>query len=176
MHPEALRVLKHIQEAFPAEAPPNLPLVREGTYRDDEVLAVEEDFADKERWPELTADFLDNAAGGWASALSFPSDEAASFFLPAYLAADLRGELARVDPVFYLTDGLDGSYRSTNAKPGRNTREDEARKRWRLFTPDQCAAVAAYLSVRKRGDVMLEEIEASLHSFWTHRAERRGDP
>lgn len=176
MHPEAPHVLKQIQEAFPAEAPPNLPLVREGTYRDTEVLAVEADFESKGRWPDLAANFLDNAPDGWASALSFLSDEAASFFLPAYLTADLRRELARVDPVFYLTNGLDGSYRSTHAKPGRNTPQGEAEKRWRLLTSDQCAAVAAYLRIRQAGDVMEEEIAASLHAFWTPRAERRSQP
>jgi len=39
-------------------------------------------------------------------ALSFSSEEAFRFFLPACLVADLRGRLRTADPVFHLTHGF----------------------------------------------------------------------
>lgn len=40
------------------------------------------------------------------SALSFFSEAAFRFFFPAYLIADLRGELRTADPLFHLTGGF----------------------------------------------------------------------
>jgi hypothetical protein len=171
MHPEGRRILKLLREVFPPAPAHPLPLVREDTFRDYEVQAVEEAFSAKDHWPSLASEFLDNVPDGWASAPAFLSDQAMSFFLPAYLSADLQGELTRVDPVSWLISGLDGSYRSLHAKKGRTTPKEEAVKRWRFLTPDQRAAVAAYLRLRQQQDVFAEEIEAALQSFWEMRVE-----
>ena len=168
MHTDASRILELLREAFLPDAPPFLPLVREDTFRDAEVEAVEAAFAGKNHWPSLDADFLN--ADGVASAPAFLSAEAISFFLPAYLSADLRDELTYMEPVVWLTEGFDGSYRSTHAKKGRATPNQEATRRWRLLTPRQCAAVAAYLRYRQQSDPFPEKIEAALQSFWMPRA------
>lgn len=175
MRSQARQIVEVIEQVFPFDAPPNLSLVRQGSYRDTEVLALERAFRGKDRWPDLQSDFLDDAPEGWASALSFFSDEAAAFYLPAYLVADLRGELQRVDPVFYLTHGLDGAYRSTHAKRGRITPQEQAQQRWRLLEPDQCAAVAAYLRSRSQGDVQEEGILLAVELFWDARATAQKD-
>lgn len=51
-------------------------------------------FQGRQDWQSLEADFLD----AHYSALSFFSEAGLRFFLPAYLVADLRGELKTADP------------------------------------------------------------------------------
>ena len=71
---------------------------RQGCEPFDEVLP----FQGKTKWQELTAEFLDQHAG----ALHFFSEAGLRFFLPAFLVADLGGELQHADPLFSLTAGF----------------------------------------------------------------------
>ena len=163
MDDEAMRIIEELRNAFPRSPPASLPVIRQGTtIFDDEVREVEAFFANKSDWTVLAGSDLDSVSG----ALAFLSDEAACFFLPAYLTADLKRELKCVEPVFALTHGLDGSYRSTHSKRG-PTDENAARRRWSTLTATQCRAIASYLGHRLRSS-MIEEptIEASLDRYW----------
>ena len=59
-------------------------------------------FKGKKDWRTLDAQMLD----AHYSALSFFSEAGFRFFLPAYLIADVRGELRTADPLFHLTGGF----------------------------------------------------------------------
>src|SRR5918997_80872 len=59
-------------------------------------------FKARHDWKGIEAGFLDAHAG----ALSFFSEAGFRFFIPAYLIADLRGQLSVADPTFHLTHGF----------------------------------------------------------------------
>ncbi len=112
------RIKALIAEAFGGlERPGNWAL--RGSDEGEEPSLVEQAFADKDDWRTIDPDFLDKAPDGFASALSFFSDEAFRYFLPAYLVADLDDRLELVDPVFHLTTGLDDEHRDKPINPRR---------------------------------------------------------
>lgn len=128
---------------------------------------------------------------GSHDALSFFSEGALRYFLPAYLVADIRHELRTADPVFHLTHGLSG-FESEVAAGGRtwirrhggdallNPRRygaiswrDHARFRLAVFSREEAAAIVAYLRWRAEHDddgCDREAIEEALHRFWLERA------
>ena len=137
-------------------------------------------------WDELGAEALDANY----TALSFFSAGGFRFFLPAYLTADLRGELLTADPVFHLAGGFhdlsvdvpigDQVFsrpigRSAFVNPrryGAMTFEDYARHRLSVFSRQECAAIVAYLDFRgdQPDSVDAESIRAALELFWHDRA------
>ena len=163
------RLKEQIRQAFAsAQRPPNGSL--SGSGEGDEGKLLEEEFADKHDWRALDADFLDRAPSQYASALSFFSDEALGYFLPAYLIADLDGRLDRVDLPFRLTIGFTNQAKATPLNPQRYgdlTRFDAAKQRFSKLTPEEAAAVAAYLK-HKLATYELDgsEIEQALRNYW----------
>ncbi|MFL6735318.1 MAG: hypothetical protein ACJ8EY_11580, partial [Sphingomicrobium sp.] len=80
---DAEKVVSEITAAFPARRPaPFEPMVN--SINGDEPALTAAAFADKDDWTNLDWKWLDEAADGWASAMSFLSDEAACFYIPAY--------------------------------------------------------------------------------------------
>jgi hypothetical protein len=147
---------------------------RQGCEPFDEVLP----FQEKTRWQELTAEFLDQHAG----ALHFFSEAGLRFFLPAFLAADLRGELQYADPLFTVTSGftdiaveiikqnrkfLIKSGRSQLLNPrlyGAMSFLDYARYRLSIFSREEAAAIVEYLEYKKSVEEMESgRIEAALN-------------
>lgn len=124
----------------------------------------------KGEWRDLDGAFLDQAPAGFASALSFFSDEAYRYFLPAYLIADLDGELDRVDPVVGLTRGLDDTAGDQKVNPrryGDRTWEDAARHRLSVFTRDEARAILAYLEWRAEQDeIERGRIQQAIKNYW----------
>ena len=139
-----------------------------------EPFLVEQEFAGKDEWQSLPASFLDNAPDGLASALSFFSDEAFRFYLPAYLIADVDEQFERVSPDFYLTHGLESSTRGKRInflRYGFQTWWDEACRKFSMFTQPQAVAITAYLQYKlHRGDGLDEDIEQALEHYWLKRA------
>jgi hypothetical protein len=142
-------------------------------------------FRTKTDWRELNGDFLDNFPG----ALHFFSEAALRFFLPAYLVADLRGQLHTADPCFTLTHGfceLDRPAlgeekpmpppfgRSAFVNPrryGALTFEDYAHYRLSVFPREEATAIVAYLEhLRAATDLRAACIQAALDRFWYQRA------
>jgi hypothetical protein len=146
-------------------------------------------------WRGIEAGFLD----GHANALSFFSEGGFRYFIPAYLVADLRGQLYTADPLFHLTHGFSdwatevpvgaheghpGEDRTLVLKHGKSAFVNPRRygatisydyARWRLsvFTREEAGAIVAYLEYKRDSDpdvVDKAAIDAALESFWLERA------
>jgi hypothetical protein len=143
-----------------------------GSSEGDEPFLLEQEFQGKHDWTALSPDFIDQAPDGFASALSFFSIAAFRFYLPAYLLADLEGQLVYTDPVFYLTYGLTDATREVEVNPkrfGTLTWFEYVSTRFSVFTPKQAGAVACYLKIKLKdaaSDFEHEQIEQALRNFW----------
>ncbi len=172
MDTEAAQILAEIEAVFPARRAACFdPLVN--SDQGDEPLLTAQAFAEKEDWTELHSEWLDAAPEDWATALCFLSDEAICFYIPAFISADLRGELDRVDPVFHLTHGFDNFSRGHIIRGQKSeTWTDYAQQRWSRLTPDQVRSVVHYLewSVAKGGNSIFHRASEALSAFWYRRA------
>ena len=139
----------------------------------EEPLLTAEFFSDKSDWTSLDPTWLDRVPDGFGSALSFLSDEAICFYIPAYLSEDLKGNLKRVEPTFYLTHGFDSLSRDRRISPRRpETWTDYGKRRWSRLTMEQTSAVVHYLEWRLETDGIDLAYDASeaLSAFWYDRA------
>jgi hypothetical protein len=139
-------------------------------------------------WKIITADVLDAHAGS----LNFFSEAGLRFFLPAYLVADLNGQLQHADPVFILVHGFSnlsvpheiqgrvfvrktGKDAYINPKRyGALTFEDYARFRLSVFSRQEAGAIVKYLEFTREKNqdaVQHDQINAALNSFWYTRME-----
>jgi hypothetical protein len=142
-------------------------------------------FQGQTNWKELTAEFLDQHAG----ALHFFSEAGLRFFLPAFLLADLRGELQHADPLFTLTHGFsditvevtknDRKFQIKSGKSqllnpnlyGAATFLDYAHYRLSIFTREEARAIVAYLEFKQsRESADRDRIESAFDQFWRERA------
>lgn len=135
----------------------------------------------------LDAAFLD----GHYCALSFFSEGAFRYYLPAYLLADLDDRLMTADPAFHLAGGfadmtnqVEVGGRSFRRPLGRTalvnprrlgamTSYDYARFRLSVFARDEAAAIVMYLEYKRAQDPAGFEnaaIDAALDLFWRERA------
>jgi hypothetical protein len=89
----------------------------------EEPFRVEEAFRGKDDWTKLDAKFLDEVPNGLSSALSFFSEAAFHFYLPAYLIAHIDDKLPEVDVIFHLCNCFINS--NKNQRIGRKLIEDE---------------------------------------------------
>ncbi len=144
-----------------------------GSNEGFEPFLVERDFKGKADWHTLDPDFLDQSPDGLSSALSFFSDEAFHFYLPAYMIADLDDRLESVDPIFHLTHGLDDSSRHERINPRRYgdlTWFDYARSKFAMFTRVEVMAIIAYLKLKIDMDhPSRKEINEALQNYWNKR-------
>ena len=172
---------RRIREAFASvEFPGDWCLTR--SKEGEEPLLLAQEFKGKNDWRSLDAAFLDQAPDGYASALSFFSDEAFRFYLPAYLLADLQGALRSTDVVFHLCFGLDDESRDRPVNPrryGDRTWFTEATHRLSVFSREQAAAIVLYLLYKLQTSEIVDfdrpKIEGALRSFWLQRAGEAGD-
>jgi hypothetical protein len=166
-------VIKQITSAFAAVEYPGDWCLR-GSNEGDEPYLLEEEFRGKTDWRLLDANFLDQAPNGLGSALSFFSDEAFHFFLPAYMVADVAGQLERSDPAFHLIHGLDNESRNELINPlryGRRTWFEHARNKFAIFSREEAAAIVAYLIFkRESNDFLPDRIDQALANYWNERA------
>ena len=145
-----------------------------GSNEGDEPYLLENEFKGKTDWQSLDGTFLDQAPDGYASALSFFSDEAFRFYLPAYLIADLDDQLGSADPVFHLCFGLGDGHASEPVNPrryGARTWSAEAQHKFQLFTAPQAAAIVAYLKHKAtQDDFQRKMIDQALRNYWLQAA------
>jgi len=159
-----------------------------GSYEGSETYEETSAFKGKTEWEKLEPELLD----AHSSALSFFSEGAFRFFLPAYLIADLREELLTVEPLFHLTGFSVTSIQmpansrvftrkgggSTLMNPkryGAMTFADYARYRLSVFTREEATAIVAYLNYTRETDthgIYTPRIVEALEAFWLDRAER----
>ena len=164
---------EQIRSAFTAVKYPGDKNLR-GSDQGDEPFMVEHDFYGKSDWRVLSPEFIDSAPSGLGSALSFFSDSAFRFYLPAYLLADIDGKLERSDPVFHLTHGFDRRSRQERINPkaaNERTGRDYARERFSSFTRDEAAAIVGYLEFKSATDDLARDtIDEALLDYWYERA------
>lgn len=139
----------------------------------DESAALAIDFRGKTDWRQLDSTFLNQAPDGWGTALSFFSDNALRFYLPAYLIADIRDDLDH-DPEVRLCSSLTPlGEQEKNAKIwGDGTMGERARTCFAKFSGEQVSAIVAYLWWKrdfKGGNDMW--IEQALENYWLQRDE-----
>ena len=179
-------VIQKIEAAFAGNEFPGARFLQ-GSFEGCEPYDEVGPFGTLEDWRGIEARFLD----GHASALSFFSEAGFRYFLPAYLIADLRGQLQTADPLFHLTHGFSdwitevpAGDRTLLMKHGRSvfinprrygamTSYDYARYRLTVFTREEASAIVAYLEYKRDSDpdvIDRESIDAALDSFWLERA------
>ena len=180
-------VIEQIRQAFGGSDYPGDAYLQ-GSFEGSEPFEEVGAFKGKKDWRTLGAEMLDAHSG----ALSFFSEAGFRFFLPAYLVADVRGELRTADPLFHLTGGFfvssvevpvqlrvfvrkaGGSVLLNPKRYGAITFYDYARFRLAVFTKEEAKAIVAYLKYRLDIDIHgihRAHIDAALNSFWLDRAE-----
>jgi hypothetical protein len=179
-------VIRQIKEAFGANPYPGDRFLQgsfEGCEPYDEVGA----FVGKTDWSVLDAAMLD----GHYCALGFFSEAGFRFFLPAFLIADLRGQLQTADPLFHLSHGFfsfstdvpvgtetfaraSGGTQFLNPRRyGAMTWADYSRYRLSIFTREEVQAIVAYLNCKRENDAQgldRDRIDATLQGYWLDRA------
>lgn len=172
--PDAEAVKSLIRSAFAHVEFPGDGRLR-GSDEGAEPFLVEQAFRGRSDWRSLDPDFIDRAPDGLGSALSFFSDEAFRFFLPAYLIADVDGRLERHEPAFHLTHGLTDGARRERVNPrryGDRTWFDEKRHQFAVFDRAQVHAIVGYLQLKRETDAFLRDpIDQALRNYWLRRAD-----
>ncbi len=160
-----------------ARYPGDDALVRSAGDEPEEVAQL---FRGRTDWRQLAPEFVDRAGAASPSALSFFSNEAFRFYLPAYLSADLDRQLVYTDALFYLYHGLDQATREQIVMvPGQEalTWWQVQQDRFAGFTTEEARAIVAYLRWRGSGSWIApherRSVEDALHTYWLARA---GDP
>lgn len=137
---------------------------------------VEEEFAEMDDWRALSPQFLDHAPRGLGTALGFFSDAALRFYLPAYLCADLDGQLSLVQPDIRLCEGLDDANKEQTicrAKFGARTWYDYYHFRYSTFTRSEVCAIRDYLMIKREWMRSVGEttstVDEALRNYWMPR-------
>jgi len=169
MSTTAEMVLEELKRCFPAARPSSLTSLVDST-QGDEPAEIAKAFRDQLDWTTLDADWLDQHY----VALSFLSNEALCFYIPAFIAADLAGRLNMANPVFALTHGFAHGV-SDEPIHGRRSKTwgAYAKGRWAPLTRAQAHAIVSYLEWRAAsGGLSLDRdaIMEALAAYWYARA------
>lgn len=160
-------LLDEMERVFPAKRERRFqPLVNGVTV---ESLNTARDFKDKDDWTRLDPEWLDRTPYPLSSALSFLSDEAVCFYIPAFISADIGGRLKSVRPYFHLTHGFDNDSRNRKIHNDRpQTWGEYGARRWCSLTPDQVRAVVHYLEwhIWREGRFIAQEELQALENYW----------
>lgn len=138
-------LLRQIDDAFATGSFPGDDNIATESYGDEPSI-LRREFRGKTDWRTLTASFLDRAGDG--SGLAFFTDAALHFYLPAYLSADVRGELSLACPHAALACSFtEASEHERIAQVwGGGSMADHARRRFERFNLAQVRVVIAYLT------------------------------
>jgi hypothetical protein len=156
-------VIEQIRAAFGGNAHPGEAYLQ-GSTEGCEPYEEVEPFKRQKDWQAIAPEILDLHA----DALSFFSEAGFRFFLPAYLIADVRGELQRADPLFHLVGGFSVSSVEVPAGTRVFVRQGGG------FTREEAEAIVAYLRYRQEQDthgIEGPQIDAAVDAFWRPRAE-----
>ncbi len=180
-------LIEKIRSAFGGNEYPGDPFLQ-GSFEGSEPYEEVGAFKGKAEWTNIEAEFLD----AHAAALSYFSEAAFRFYIPAYLIADLNDQLRTADPLFHLTHGFSdisvnvpvkervfvvktGKSQFVNPRRyGAATFFDHARYRLSIFTREEASAIVDYLEFKRDNDpTTLDKvgIDAALNLFWHERAQ-----
>lgn len=164
-------LIHQIEDAFSNVPYPGDHNLTSASSYGDEPPAVIRDFAGKTDWRILDASFLDQAPEGWSTATSFLSDAAFQFYLPAYLIADIKGQLDTASPVSRLCSSLtpQGDGQRIAKVWGGGTMGERARAEFDEYDEKQVAAIVAYLFWKLESDGSDLVIELALGNYWLDR-------
>ena len=161
-------LLDELASAFPAARPgPFAPLVN--STLGDEPAEVADAFRDKADWTTLDPDWLERQV----DALHFFSNAAICFYIPAFIAADLKGRLGNVDPVFALTHGFAKGVGAESIQTRQHrTWGDCAREQWAGLTTAQARVIVHYLEwkLQQYGPRFEAGAAEALADYWYQRA------
>lgn len=158
-----------IRTSFTTAVRPEAGTIHVSEQSDEASTLLEADFEGQGRWQDLDPSVLDQAPGGFGTALSFFSDEAFRYYLPAYLIADLDAQLSQADPVFHLTHGLTDATRDQRlaGQLEGSTWWEVRTSRLEAFTREERTAIVAYLEHRAATDPCArDDISQALRSYW----------
>jgi hypothetical protein len=179
-------VIEIIRAAFDPDDHPGDRWLQ-GTFEGEEPYDEIGAFKGRHDWRALEPSFLDQHY----TALSFFSEAGLRYYIPAYVAADIRSALQTADPVFHLTHGfvdlsttmdvngqtfIRASGRTRLINPlryGALTFFDYARQRLSVFCREEAAAILAYLEFAYEApwhEYSREAIETAIADFWKARA------
>jgi hypothetical protein len=170
------RLETQIRAAFEDTPPPDPGDLR-GSGEGDEPFLLEAEFRDVPDWRQVEVAFIDRAPDGFGSALSFFSSAAFRYYLPAYLLADLRGQLQQANPLFHMWHGLADDLRDTpvnERRYGRWTWFEAISDRFRVFAACEVTAIVAYLRCKAEHDELgldRPRVEQALRNYWLTRQE-----
>ena len=147
-----------------------------GSNEGEEPYLLEKEFKGRDDWTNLSSKFLDQAPDGFSSALSFFSDEAFRFYLPAYIIADLNNKLEETDVLFHLCHCFTDLNKNSQINPqryGEKTWFDTGSYKFSVFNKEQARLIIEYLKFKKKNGDLLDsekkEIEEALNSYWNNR-------
>jgi len=138
----------------------------------EEPMALVKEFCGKTDWQTLDVKFLDQAPDGWGSALSFFSSDALRFYLPAYIIADIRGELMSADPSIRLCSSLTpmGEKKRIAKIWGGGTMGEFAREDFAGYDAQQVSAIVDYLWWKlESSDDYNPTVEQAMENYWLDR-------
>jgi hypothetical protein len=163
------KLINKIKQAFTDVTYPSDNALTDSTYGDEPAALIKE-FSGKNDWQQLDPQFLDRAPDGLGSALSFFSNNALQFYLPAYLIADICGELRCVDPAYRLCSYLAFPGETKIAKIwGGGTMEERAREEFNRYDAAKVSAIVAYLQWKLESVEEDIEIKEALVNYWLDR-------
>ncbi|MGE5221456.1 MAG: DUF6714 family protein [Omnitrophica WOR_2 bacterium] len=178
-------VIAQIYAAFGENEHPGENFLQ-GSFEGSEPFDEVGPFRSKKDWKTIEAEFLD----AHASALSFFSEAGFRFYLPAYLIADLNGQLMYAEPLNHLTGGFsdfsihlpvgDQEFTVSGGKSsfinprryGAATLYDYHRYRLSIFKREEAGAIVAYLQFKRDFDPEVFDqagIDSALNLFWLDR-------
>ena len=147
----------------------------------DEPYLLQEEFKGKDDWTALDAKFLEQAPDGFGTALSFLSDEAFHFYLPAYMICEVKGEFESLDVWWYLCHGLKNSSQFEYINPkryGNRTWYDAAVYKFSMFDENEVRAIIYFLEhhLETENDDLLDSakntIKEALECYWYSRIKK----
>lgn len=167
------QLIAKIERAFAdVPYPGDDALVSRPTYG-EEPAALQRSFAGKSNWRLLDAAYLNQTLGGRGGALAFFSNRAWQFYLPAYLIADLRGQLDldRDEPTIRLCAFVTPQSEGVRVAQvwGGGTLGEHARAAFSLLTAAQRVCIVDYLRWKLTAQVVdALTVEQALEHYWLH--------
>lgn len=158
-------LIEKITLAFSATNYPGDDYIIEPSYG-DEPLLVHHHFRGQNEWQKLTPEWMD-----LDGALSFFSDNAFRYYLPAFMIADINAVLQLNDPVVRLCWPLTEQVQSKKIAQsyGSLTIGEKARNCFDAFTPEQAYAIVDYLKYKLEHDKFNFTLQQGLENYWLKR-------